>query len=67
LFIELNPIHIVRYEDLVTNPRETYSGIFKFFLDMEDITGTNVERRIDEVIAMGSNASRIYQTKATTG
>jgi hypothetical protein len=51
----------------VTNPRETYSGIFKFFLDMEDITGTNVERRIDEVIAMGSNASRIYQTKATTG
>ena len=34
---------------------------------MEDIEGTNIERRIGEVIAMGANASRVYQTKASTG
>lgn len=42
-----NPIHIVRYEDLVTSPREELIGIFKFLLDLDDIKGTNAERRID--------------------
>ena len=66
-FIELNPIHIVRYEDLVLTPKEAYSGLFKFMLGMENIDGTNVERRIDEVVAMGSKASQTYVLKATTG
>jgi hypothetical protein len=56
-FLELNPIHIVRYEDLVLSPKEAYSGLFRFMLGVEKIEGTNVERRIDEVVAMGSKAS----------
>lgn len=41
-----NPIYIVRYEDLCTHPTEELTGMMKFLLDMDDISGTNVERRI---------------------
>lgn len=67
MFIELNPIHIIRYEDLVLTPKDAYSGLFQFMLGIQNIDGTNVERRIDEVVAMGSKASQTYVLKATTG
>jgi hypothetical protein len=36
-----NPIYIVRYEDLVTNPGPELEGIMKFLLDLDDLKGTN--------------------------
>ncbi len=62
-----NPIYICRYEDLVTNPREELEGIMKFLLDIDSIEGTNAQRRINEVVALGAQASSTYKLKATTG
>lgn len=51
------PIYIVRYEDLVTAPKETLMGLMSYILEVKDLSGTNVERRIDEVVAKGSSAA----------
>ena len=62
-----NPLYIVRYEDLVLKPKETVMGLFAFLLDVDDITGTNAERRIDQIVAMGQKATVSYNLKPTTG
>ena len=38
----------------------------KFFLGEVDLTGTNAERRVKEVIGMGAQATVTYQLKDTT-
>ena len=45
------PLYIVRYEDLVTSPKETLMGLMSYLLEVEDLSGSNVERRIDEVVS----------------
>lgn len=45
------PIYFVRYEDLLTKPKEELTGIMSFILDLDSLEGTNVQRRIDEVTA----------------
>ena len=62
-----NPLYIVRYEDLVLKPKEAYRGLFSFILEEKDLTGTNAERRIDQMVAMGAKATVTYNLKATTG
>ena len=42
-----HPLYIVRYEDLILKPKATIKGLFAFLLGVEDLTGTNAERRID--------------------
>lgn len=61
------PTYFVRYEDLVLDPAETMKGLYKFLLSAEDLSGTNCERRIDEVVAMGRDATVSYALKPTTG
>jgi len=41
------PLYIVRYEDLVTAPKDTLMNLMAFLLEKKDLSGTNVERRID--------------------
>ena len=62
-----NPLYIVRYEDLVLRPKETLMGLFAFLLGVRDLSGTNTERRIDQVLAMGRKATITYNLKPTTG
>lgn len=57
----------MRYEDLVNDAKNTYEGIFKYLLEIEDIDGTNVQRRIEEVVKAGRSATQTYKFKATTG
>ena len=52
-----NPIYICRYEDLVTDSKKELDGIMKFLLDVDDLSGTNCERRIDQLSKMGTEAS----------
>ena len=40
--------------------------MMKFFLGESDLSGTNAERRVKEVIAMGAQATVTYQLKDTT-
>ena len=39
----------------------------KFLLDVDDLSGTNCERRIEEISKMGREASVSYKLKSTTG
>lgn len=61
------PVHFVRYEDLFLQPRECYEGILKFFLDQDDLTGTNAERRITRLLEMGSSGVATYKMKHGSG
>ena len=62
-----NPMYIVRYEDIVTNPKETLMGLMSFLLEVKDLTGTNMERRIDQLVSKGKAAVTTYNLKDTTG
>ena len=61
-----NPIYFVRYEDLVHNERDTLMGLFSFILGQKDLSGTNVERRINKIAGMGLAGSKTYELKSTT-
>ena len=63
----LNPIHFVRYEDLVVDIGEPTKKVMAYLLEIEDITGTNAERRINEHVAKGKEANTTYKKKGTTG
>ena len=57
----------VRFEDLIMDPEPELRNIMRFFLGVQDITGTNAERRVKEVIAKGHGATaKTYRTKTTT-
>ena len=47
------PVLWVRFEDLVDSPRESLCDLSRFFLNIEDIKGTNAERNVERVIAKG--------------
>ena len=57
----------MRYEDLVTEPKETLLGLMAFCFGIKDAHGTNLERRIDQVLFMGKSATQMYALKNTTG
>jgi hypothetical protein len=61
------PIHIVRYEDLVTNAKKEMESVMKFMLELGDIVDTNCMRRLEEMAAMGSESGKSYKLKSTTG
>jgi hypothetical protein len=48
-----NPVHFCRYEDLVTDPEKTLTEIFKFLLGLDDLEGTNVQKRIEYAVKQG--------------
>ena len=60
------PVLFVRFEDLVSRPEPELYKMMKFILGERDLTGTNAERRIKEVMAMGSAATVTYSLKDTT-
>jgi hypothetical protein len=43
------PIYFLRFEDLLKNKRDELEGVFKFILDLDDLEGTNVQRRINAI------------------
>jgi len=51
------PTIFIRYEDLVMNPRPELEILMKFFTGLKDLKGTNAERRIEEVLALGEEAT----------
>ena len=60
------PMLFVRFEDLVMDPEPQLYDIMKFLLGVRDLSGTNAERRIKEVIAKGAAATQTYNLKDTT-
>lgn len=60
------PVLFTRFEDLVTSPEAELRNIMKFLLNVTDIDGTNAERRVQEVLAKGKDATVLYQLKDNT-
>lgn len=61
-----NPIHFVRFEDLIANKAEELEGVMKFLLGVESLEGTNAQTRIKQ-ITLNKQASQPYKLKKTTG
>lgn len=57
------PTYFFRYEDLRTKPKETLEGIFAFLLNVKSIEGLNIQRRIEQVVNLGHEASITYKVK----
>jgi hypothetical protein len=53
------PIYFFRFEDILANPRQHLRDLMGFVLGMTDseITGTVLEKRIEEVLAMGAKST----------
>ena len=60
------PILFIRFEDLVMNPEPELYNLMRFMLGTRDLAGTNAERRIKEVLAMGTSATQTYSLKDST-
>ena len=60
------PTLFLRFEDLVMNPEKELTNMMRFLLGRNDLAGTNAERRIKEVIAMGDTATQTYTLKEST-
>lgn len=60
------PIMFVRFEDLCNDPEPELKNIMSFLLGVRDLTGTNAERRIREVLAMGQESTQTYTLKEST-
>lgn len=58
------PRHIIRYEDLVNDPKTALSGLCKFLLNVDDLTGTKVLKNIDSAV---ENYTGVYQTRPGGG
>lgn len=51
------PMLFIRFEDLVTNPEPELYNIMRFILGIKDLSGTNAERRIKEILAMDTTVT----------
>ena len=53
------PVFFFRFEDILACPRQNLRDVMGFILRMTDqeMNGTVVERRIEEVLAMGAKAT----------
>ena len=59
------PIHFLKFEELRENPKRCLNDVFKFLLGQEDLSGTVIEKRIDEIVALGHGATQAYKVKTT--
>jgi hypothetical protein len=45
------PKYIIRFEDLMSDKRAVYLGLFQYILNQKDLTGTLIEKKIDLFLA----------------
>ncbi|CDW83009.1 fbox domain containing protein [Stylonychia lemnae] len=55
------PVHLIRFEDILTDPRPTMIKLFKFILNTSHIEGTVIEKYID--LAVKEKAPEIYKPR----
>lgn len=60
---KLVPVYYFRYEDLYKNPQQTLEEIFCYLLNVTSIEGTVIQKRIEEVVNEGHQASVSYVPK----
>lgn len=60
------PIFFVRFEDLLVEPKQQLTEVFKFILSSPSLVGTAVEKRISEIVEVG-NACLLYKLRPGGG
>ena len=55
------PVHIIRFEDILANPKITMTKLFKFILNEPNIEGTIIEQYINLVVK--DQAPQIYKPR----
>lgn len=58
------PIHIIKFEDILANPKKVFTGVMSFLLNKPDISGTVIEKYID--LAVSEKAPEIYKPRSGT-
>lgn len=57
------PIYFFRFEDILANPEHELRELFKFILGIDELEGTVIEKRIEDVMAMGSKKNQTYKPR----
>ena len=57
------PVFFFRFEDILSNQEEELRNLFKFILGLHSLEGTVIEKRIEEVMAMGSKRNQTYKPR----
>jgi len=60
------PVLWIRYEDLVEDPKPHLMNLMRYMINLKDLTGTNAERRVQEVLDKGKEATQVYSLKDNT-
>lgn len=55
------PVHLIRFEDILHNPKPTMVKLFKFILNTPSLDGTLIEKYID--LAVKEKAPEIYKPR----
>ena len=58
-------IMFLKFEELRSEPRDCLMDVFRFLLNKKDLSGTYIEHRIDQVLALGHEATLQYKLKKT--
>lgn len=45
------PVHIIRYEDILSNPEPTLKSLLEFILNTPDISGTKVHQYLKVAVS----------------
>lgn len=54
-------MHIIRYEDIVNDPRPTLKSLLEFVMNVDDIKGTIIEKNLD--LACNDISPQIYKPR----
>ena len=55
------PVHIIRYEDIVQDPKPTLKSLLEFILNVDDLKGTAVEHYLN--LAISETSPQIYKPR----
>jgi hypothetical protein len=55
------PVHLIRFEDIITNPKPTMMKLMRFILNEPNIEGTVIEKYID--LTVKEKAPEVYKPR----
>jgi hypothetical protein len=55
------PVHIIRYEDIINNPKPTMMKLMRFILNEPNIEGTMIEKYVD--LTVKEKAPEVYKPR----
>ncbi len=58
------PVYFIRYEDLVAKQNETLHKTLEFLLGVESISGTYIEKRINDYLTAEKESSHVYKPRS---